>query len=296
MAHEIELKLALGESGPAQLHRHPLLIGQDAQLHEFINIYFDTPSRTLEKERIALRLRSEGDAVRQTVKTAGSGQGGLHTRGEWEWDVSGHALDFTGLRGLPLATFQDEALLNALQPAYRTDFKRVTWLIKHGDATIELALDQGEVIAGERRCAIRELELELKEGEQSALWTLAEMLTDSVALRPANMSKAARAVALRDNTWDETATVPAQAQPATQQPLLYVEHAITALDAYTDTNDEQFIARAREAFAAVAQHDETAIAQPAASLHQALTGKDWLTPAFGKRFLSLLAQLASRSQ
>ena len=58
-----------------------------------------------------------------------------------------------------------------------------------------MALDDGEVRAGGRRATIRELELELKDGDPAALWALADEFATSVPLRPATASKAARGAA-----------------------------------------------------------------------------------------------------
>ncbi|OBX37698.1 hypothetical protein A8U91_02076 [Halomonas elongata] len=43
MASEIELKLALGESGPDALRRHPRLAALPSRVSQLGNTYFDTP-------------------------------------------------------------------------------------------------------------------------------------------------------------------------------------------------------------------------------------------------------------
>src|SRR3546814_19293009 len=58
--------------------------------------------------------------------------------------------------------------------------ERRTWIISEGGATIELVLDSGEVVAGERTSPICEIELELKQGDPGALFAFARRI-DAVA-------------------------------------------------------------------------------------------------------------------
>jgi inorganic triphosphatase YgiF len=69
-------------------------------------------------------------------------------------------------------------------------------------ATIEAAIDQGEVLAevdgDSRRAPILEIELELKSGDEAALHALADELRAHVpGLSPDNISKAQRGYRLR---------------------------------------------------------------------------------------------------
>ena len=98
MGIEREIKLALPpEQADAAdrfftgLSRAP---GRDVPL---TNLYFDTPSLALARAKIALRLRKTPDGWLQTLKAAGTAQGGLHSRHEWETPVSNEALDFDAL-------------------------------------------------------------------------------------------------------------------------------------------------------------------------------------------------------
>ncbi|MBZ5877141.1 MULTISPECIES: CYTH domain-containing protein [Chromohalobacter] len=288
MSQEIELKLALGDSGPDALRRHPRLAGHTAHRAWLANTYYDTPSRALERARIALRIRRTPDGHLQTLKTAGSGQGGLHARGEWEWPIAGDALDLDGIRQHAPGVLSD-ADLAALVPRFTTDFTRERWDIVEADATIEVALDIGTIHAGDRHVPIRELELELKTGSPEALWQLAASLADEVALRPANASKAQRGAALQDG-W----TLPGDAaELRNATPRHHAEQAIAALDALGDSGEAEFLNHARHAFRSLAEDTRltTAVRQPAGWLAEALDGPQWLTPRFGQHSLALLAAL-----
>lgn len=246
MAQEIELKLALPVDGPQRLLAHPLL-SRSPECLDLANTYFDTPRGELEAARMALRLRRTADGWVQTLKTAGQSQGGLSQRGEWEWPVAGEALDLAGLATLPPMAALPVELLECLEPRFSTDFRRRRWHLDWQGSRIELALDEGEIRAGQRHAAIRELELELEEGEPAALWQLAERLAEVVALRPANASKAARGAALLAGHWP---------LPEGETALDLERRAIAALDALGDSRDGGFLAEALRAYARLASLDD----------------------------------------
>ncbi|MFW6345752.1 MAG: CYTH domain-containing protein [Halomonas sp.] len=276
MSQEIELKLALGPDGPESLRRHPLLAALPVRISRLGNTYFDTPDGALERARMALRLRRVDDRVLQTVKTRGQGGGGLSTRGEWEWPVPGPGLDLEGLAALPPAALGDEVLAQ-LAPRFTTDFRRETREIDYAGSRIELALDEGEILAGEHRAGIRELELELKAGGTDALWQLAEVLAALVPLRPSDTSKAARGSALLTGRW----TLPGGNGAADR-----LHRAVVAMDALADTGEPAWREAAREALVSL-----TAQAPEARELTLGLDAPDWPTQAFGRVAVGLARRL-----
>lgn len=289
MSQEIELKLALGPEGPEgpdALRHHPLLEDIAPGVAFLGNTYFDTPAGELEAARMALRLRRLDDRLLQTVKTRGEGGGGLSRRGEWEWEVPGPGLDLAGLAGLPPAALGDD-VLERLEARFTTDFRRETWQLEHRGARIELALDEGEITAGDRRVVIRELELELKAGEPAALWSLAEALAARVALRPSDTSKAARGGALLAGEW----RLPV---PEGGSPQAWLHRAVVALDAHADSGRAEYHAAAREAFRRLAAQGDTVTREAAGALADALVDDRWLTPALGRCLLQLSHHLSGR--
>ena len=196
MATEIELKLTIDPAHVASLRRHPLLASlsqgkpRRQRLH---SVYFDTPELDLLRAGVALRLRRVGGRWVQTVKGGGSVAGGLHQRDEWEWPVQGGELDLTLIAETSLAAIMTDELQARLRPLFVTQFWRTAWQLRMAQgAEIELALDQGEVQAGEGRMPISEVELELKAGEAASLFELALALQERVPLRVEDMSKAQR--------------------------------------------------------------------------------------------------------
>jgi inorganic triphosphatase YgiF len=84
-----------------------------------------------------------------------------------------------------------------LQPVFETKFRRRSVLVEWADASglparIEVAIDEGTVLAGGRKMPIRELELELKEGDPRALFELVAAMRAIVPLRFYPLDKAAR--------------------------------------------------------------------------------------------------------
>ena len=83
-----------------------------------------------------------------------------------------------------------------IKPLFVTQFDREYWNIFHGDSKVEVALDRGEVIAGDRRALIQEVELELKSGTVEDLRNLADIFMADLGLVVEKQSKAARGYAL----------------------------------------------------------------------------------------------------
>lgn len=160
---------------------------------ELGNVYFDTPALDLRRLEMGLRIRRSDDFAEQTIKCRGQAVGGLHARPEYNAPVAGDmpALDAFPDEIWPSLSARD-AILGALVAQFRTDFLRRHWLIAFAGAEIELAWDQGEIVGVLGKSLIDELELELKSGEASALFGLAEQLAGLGGLRLGAQSKAQR--------------------------------------------------------------------------------------------------------
>ena len=208
MPQETELKLEVNPQDLVALLKHPLLKAQPARRERLFNTYFDTSTLALRAQRMAVRERRVGRQTLLTVKTAGQSVGGLSQRGEWEAPTRPGAFDFTALVGEAVLAAQLASVAWQLVPVFRTDFTRRSWVLQHGSARVEVALDQGFIATGSaqgnHRQPILELELELLDGPVDALLDLAHTLAlgphgqAAAALRllPANRSKAERGYAL----------------------------------------------------------------------------------------------------
>ena len=188
MDHEIELKFLIApEASNVILAR---LEGREA-VRQLDATYFDTVDHALRKAGFGLRIRDGENGRKQTLKSASSG--GVFARGEWENAVAGPEPDRELLARTPAAQVING---DALAPVFATNVKRVTRLIERDGATIEAALDQGELLADDRRAAVSELELELKAGAPRVLFDLARDLAAHAPLRLSLVSKAERGYAL----------------------------------------------------------------------------------------------------
>jgi triphosphatase len=193
---EIELKLAVDAADVARLKQRLRRFGRP-KIEPLETVYHDTADFTLARYRMALRVRRAGARWLQALKTLGASTV-LARRGEWELPAPRGKLDVARFAGTPLAVLLRAQPALRIEPQFRTRFTRARWITD--DGAIEIALDRGEIVAGDRSAPICELELELKVGNAAALWPLALDLvgtgTSALALVPHGDSKAARGVAL----------------------------------------------------------------------------------------------------
>ena len=197
---EIELKLRLPPDALAALLADPLIVKCRKTRQQLVNTYFDTPDRALAQAGISLRLRSDGKRWLQTIKGPGTSHAGLHQRDEIEFPVSGPELEWSALAETTYkATL--EPLKTQLVPQFTTRFQRdIRRLRGTTGAEIELAMDQGVIIAGDRQETLCELELELVSGPVDDLFSLALQLVKRHPLVAEPRSKAQRGGQLAKST------------------------------------------------------------------------------------------------
>jgi inorganic triphosphatase YgiF len=145
---------------------------------------------------MALRVRKEGRRWVQTLKGAGDGI--------WQWLEHEVPLRVPA-RAQPVAdpalhdgTPAGEQLRRALggdgvlQPIYGTEVTRTLRLVRAPGCMVEVAFDQGALVAGDRRWPLCELEFELKAGDPAALVALASRWVDRFGLTLDVRTKAER--------------------------------------------------------------------------------------------------------
>jgi triphosphatase len=161
-----------------------------------LTTYYDTPDESLADAGISLRVRRNGDDRIQTVKTTGA-HGVAAIRGEWEWPIETETPDIGLFASAPPCARLDPAVARSLAPIFVTDIQRDVRQISLDGAVIEAAVDVGSIRAGETTEVVRELELELKQGDVGALYQLALQLHTALPLQIGAESKAARGYRLR---------------------------------------------------------------------------------------------------
>ncbi|EPK7469881.1 CYTH domain-containing protein [Klebsiella aerogenes] len=194
MAQEIELKFIVAHDGVEALRQHlNSLDAQHTPAGQLLNIYYETADNWLRRHDMGLRIRGDRERYEMTLKIAGRVVGGLHQRPEYNipLEKAELALDKLPAEVWPQGQLPAELAQN-VQPLFSTDFLREKWVVKEGSSQIEIALDLGEVKAGEHQEAICELELELLSGDTADILALAHRLLATGVLRQGSLSKAAR--------------------------------------------------------------------------------------------------------
>lgn len=160
--------------------------------------YFDTPTGCLQKAKLAYRIRCEGEEWVATVKGGGSSSGGLHEREEWNIVVNDPRPDLSIFSGTDVGKKLTEVVGHEpLIPILVTRFERTSFNVIMPDGSqIEVAADQGTIIAGSQIAPILEVELELKAGQAAAVIQLGGMLAREYPLLPENDSKFYRGLKL----------------------------------------------------------------------------------------------------
>ncbi|SFN05559.1 triphosphatase [Izhakiella capsodis] len=198
MTIEIEVKFIANDA--AVLNVPLWLAAWPHQHHEGVkltNIYFETVDHQLRRWDMGLRIRGFGDSYEMTLKAKGDSIGGLHQRAEYNVPLSQPRLELSLFPGDIWPENTDVmALQQQLNPLFSTHFVREKWVISYQQSEIEVALDRGEVVAGDLSEVLHEIELELKHGERKDLMAFAAELARYDGLRLGSLSKAARGYAL----------------------------------------------------------------------------------------------------
>ena len=155
--------------------------------------YYDTPSAAFARRRWTLRRRWENGSGVCTLKTPAADG----SRCEWEVACADirEGISLLCKLGAPeaLAYLAEEGL--AVSCGAR--FTRLAKQLDLGDARVELALDQGVLMAENREEPFAEVEAELKDGSEEAVIRFAESLAREFSLEVQPMSKHRRAMALK---------------------------------------------------------------------------------------------------
>ena len=182
---EIEIKLQVPAASRAAVAA--AVAAGDSRRTRLQAIYFDTPDRRLAAAGVALRLRKEGRRWVQTLKAAGPnamqrfehnvplvGALGVPAGVVPGVDPSRHAGTPAGeALAAALAARAGETSAPRLAELFRTDIWRRARALRTTGGTVELAFDSGEIVAGERRLPVCELEIELIRGRPGAVIVVA---------------------------------------------------------------------------------------------------------------------------
>ena len=242
---ELELKVELSKPDLDRLAGEcvagDLSIGP-AATKELRTVYFDTPEHDLRAAGLSLRLRRQDGGWEQTVKVDQHVEGGISNPIELQSVVEDERPDISRISDKKVRRAVRKALSGtALRPVFETVVQRTTRSIKVQNGEIELAIDNGEVRAGQEREDLREAELELKAGSAEGLLLAAEKLLAGHELKLSSRSKAERGYRLALGKKDDSIE-PEKARPA---PISRKDTCRKALSSILDSAVRQVLVNRR---------------------------------------------------
>lgn len=190
---ELEIKFKTDPAGMKLALESPLLSkgAVEGQIQSLHSVYFDTPSGDLRRHKIVLRMRRVGSMQVMGLKSPRPVAEGPFSRAEIEVPATCLVPDVAQFGAEIAAALNFIIEGRALEPKFETRFERRLRRFTIGGSLIEAAFDEGVIVAGDRRRKLMEIELELKSGEETALYDLAGRLSDSLPVRLEMMSKSA---------------------------------------------------------------------------------------------------------
>jgi triphosphatase len=198
--HEIEVKFRANAEGLQRAAELPLLgFAAGVPWQTLRSVYFDTATHDLRSNGIVLRVRKKvGNGPVLCVKYAGSESGGPFRRGEIEVQSPNLQPNLALFDKATASELNKIVGTIPLEAQFETRVKRCSTIVAQGDCRIEVALDDGHILAGDTRLPVKEIELELKAGEEAGLYDFALKLVDALPLQLDFVSKSERGFHARD--------------------------------------------------------------------------------------------------
>ena len=188
MGTEFELKYR----ATAQVHAAILTVYPQLSPITMETAYYDDPNQNLSRRKWTLRRRLENGISVCTLKTPGTGS----RCGEWETQCDTIENAISALSSLGAPPELAEYAAAGLHQICAARFTRLAGKVVLPQCTVELALDQGLLLGGNREEPLCEIEVELKSGSEEAATEFARQLAETYGLVPENRSKAQRAFTL----------------------------------------------------------------------------------------------------
>lgn len=204
---EIELKYLVKDEELADsiFSDEYLLKHMDKNSYEVIPmraVYFDTDDDDFMQNRIAFRVRREGDAMIGTLKWNGTSEEGMHKREELNVPIA----DESYIDKPDLGIFEQSDVYEILKTAagdkpikavMEMEFDRRQMRIDTGKSISELSVDKGQIKCCGKAAEISELELELYSGSEEDVRALGKYVSDKYGLQAEDKSKFQRGLELR---------------------------------------------------------------------------------------------------
>lgn len=185
MGREFELKFGATEDALAAIRN----MWPDWEEISMETTYFDTAAGDLSAKKCTLRHRLENGKSVCTLKTPAAGHGRFEWEKEqvWSEETAGELFRMASVSAIPF---------EKLSVRCGARFTRLAKMLKIPGCTVEIALDSGILLGGNRQSPLCELEVEVKSGDEAAASAWAMKLAETYGLKPERLSKFARASAL----------------------------------------------------------------------------------------------------
>ena len=159
---------------------------------EMETTYYDTFDGKLNNRHWTLRRRYENGRSVCTLKTPAADG----SRCEWEVEAPGiiSAIPQLCRMGAPMELMA--FTVSGVREVCGAKFTRMALQLEVPGARVELALDKGKLFGGLRESDLQEVEVELKDGADTAALAFAKLLAEKYHLIPENRSKYKRALGL----------------------------------------------------------------------------------------------------
>ena len=154
--------------------------------------YYDTPKRRFAKAGVVFRVRKEPEGFVATVKVEKSNSGGLSERMEYNVSLHDEQPTFGGFDKINFIINLQAIVAKegGVQELFSVNVQRKQCELMLSDETVvEMAVDTGGIIAGEKCLSVHELELEIKKGKSSDLIDFVALLANEVPLFAEQKSK-----------------------------------------------------------------------------------------------------------
>lgn len=181
---EVEVKFCANAEVIQTVAASPLLkVAVAGAPRELISIYYDTEEQDLRRSGLSLRIRRSGKATPlQGLKWAPEAETKMFARGE---------IEVRSREGRPDLNLFDHEVTEKIEKVigkrplnaiFETRIRRRTLLIAYGRSEIEVALDEGNVTAGQISKPLADIELELKSGSPGDLTSFAREFAANCSL------------------------------------------------------------------------------------------------------------------
>lgn len=154
--------------------------------------YYDTPTRKFSKNGVVFRVRKEPEGFIATVKIEKSNSGGLSERMEYNVALLDEKPVFSGfeeinflvdLNALVAKDGEVQELFSVCVNRHQCE------LVIAEETVVEMAIDIGEITAGEKSMPVYEVEFEIKQGSSNDLIDFIALLSKEVPLFAEQKSK-----------------------------------------------------------------------------------------------------------